>query len=223
MNTPLSTLFEPLLSNAKSMHYHKGETVVRAEDVPSGVYFVKEGFIRMDTIFDNGKELTLNIFKTGAYFPLTWAIGRIPNSYDYRALTNALLLRINENNLIQFLKNHPDELFELTRRILTGFDAQINNMKYLLNGVSSRRIAAALLMLIKRFGENNRDKIIIRLPLTHQDIANLAGITRETVSIVLNIFKQKSIISYTHHIITINDIDQLNSQIYTDGLDANVI
>ena len=193
--------------------YKKGEIILRPEDKPQGVYYIKEGFVKLSTILENGKELTLNIHKPGTYFPMMWAIGGISNSYYFQAQVTTLIHRAPKQEVLSFLKKNPDVFFELTRRILVGLGGILTNIEYILCGNSYTRVAGAIYLSAKRFGEpSGKDKVIIQLPLTHQDIANIAGISRETASIAIKKLEVRKIISCQHHIFIVNATKKLEEE-----------
>jgi CRP/FNR family transcriptional regulator len=198
----------------KRLYYKKNETIIRADDAPQGVFYIKSGHVRMLSIFEAGKQLTLNIFKPGSYFPMIWTIADVQNSYYYQAITDAEVYRAPKDALIEFIKKNPTELYTLTRRILIGLGGFLTNSQHLLFGDAYHRVASVLLLCAKRFGEKNANQqILIKIPLTHQEIANLSGITRETASIEINNLKRKKIISYHRHTICINSIETLEKEL----------
>ncbi|KKQ52679.1 hypothetical protein A2865_00220 [Candidatus Woesebacteria bacterium RIFCSPHIGHO2_01_FULL_39_17] len=200
-------------SKYKTISYKKNQTILRPEDKPQGVYYIKEGFVKLNTIFENGRELTLNIFKPGTYFPMMWVIAGIPNSYFFQAQTDTIIHRAPKSVVLTYLKENPDVLFELTRRILVGLDGVLANIEYMLCGNAHKRVIGAIYLSAKRFGERVQDgKIAINLPLTHQDIANIAGISRETASLALMKLVNKKIISCEHHTFIINSMKKLEKE-----------
>lgn len=77
-------------------------------------------------------------------------------------------------------------MFELTKKILIGLSGVLTNIEYMLCGNSQKRVIGAISLSAKRFGSKKRNgETIINMPLTHQDIANIAGIARETASIAI--------------------------------------
>jgi len=196
-------------------NYKKGETIIRSDDEPAGVYYLKEGFVKMNSIFENGSELTLNIFKPKSFFPMTWAIGDIKNTYYFLAMANSTVHKAPKNKVVEFLKENPDILFDLTKRILIGLDGLLTNVSHLLFGSAQNRVASAILISAKRFGDKKVDgKITINLNLTHQDIANLAGLTRETTSIAIGQLEKAGILSQIKHQFVVNDIEKLEEEIF---------
>lgn len=206
-----------LFSNSGLYKYRKGEIIMRSDEQPQGVFYVKSGHIQFYTIFEDGRELILNIFKPGSYFPMMWAIGNIPNTYYYRAMMPAELHRVSKEKVLDFLHKNPDVLFELTRRILIGLDGLLTNVQHLFSGNAYHRVLSALLLLAKRFGEESNRGIVIKLPVTHQDIANLASITRETASVELKKIERKKIIFYNRQLLRINNRKMLEKEVFIYG------
>ena len=196
MSDPVGIKIEKFFSQYKPHRFRKGEVILRADDSPSGVYFIKEGYVVMTGLFEDGREITFNIFKPGTYFPIIWAIAGVKNSYYYTAMTQVVLQKNSKEETLKFLKKDPEVLFELTSRILVGMGGLLTNIEYILTGNSYRRIISVLTLSARRFGEyTGREKVIINIPLTHKDIANMSGLTRETVSLGMKKLERKKLIS----------------------------
>lgn len=206
-------IIENFFSQAKSFDYRKSEIILRAGDNPQGVFYLKKGFVRLYTVFEDGKELTLHIFKPGSFFPMMWAIADITNGYYYEAMTDISVKRQGKEKVLNFLLENRDVLFDLTRRILIGLNGILTNIEYLLSGSAEHRVISALIICAKRFGESlKRGQVKIKLPLTHQDIANLSGITRETTSIVMSRLEKKKIVNYDKRLIVIGNLKKLEKE-----------
>lgn len=215
----IRTFFEKFAA----IKYRKNETIIHAQDQPNGVYYIKSGYVRMTTFFPEGNQLTLNIFKPESYFPMIWAIADQPTNYYFQAITDVSLHRAPKSEFLSLIQNHPEELFKLTKRILIGLDGFIYNSQHLLFGDAYHRVLSALIVFAKRFGEKDHgNKIIINLPITHQEIANLAGLTRETTTIFLNKLKEEELISYSRHIFTLNDIAKLE-ELFSENISSEVV
>lgn len=190
--------------------YFDGELILRAEEEVEHVYYVKEGFVRLYAMSENGMELTLNIFKSGAYFPMTWAIGEELNRYYYEAITATKLVKVPKQEVLRFINDDKEVLYELTRRIVKGLGGLAGRMEKLFFGSARVRVAASLVMVVKRFGEKNKKgEYVIELPLSHQDVASLAGLTRETTSVMMKKFQGAGLISYKRRHIVILDMVRL--------------
>ncbi len=196
----------------------KGQIILQPNDKPAGVYFLKDGYVRMYSVFEDGRELTLNIFKPNTYFSMMWAIADIPINSYFQTMTPTLLQLAPKNKLLEFINDNPDILYDLTRRILIGLDGTIVNFQNLLSGRAYNRVIAALILSAKRFGKKGADNhVTIDLRLTHQDIASLAGITRETASLKLETLQKKALIHFEKHLLVIKNLKQLQDEAYLEN------
>src|SRR3990170_3991305 len=176
--------------------YKRGEILIRAEEEPPGVFYMINGYVKMASIFENGSELTVNIFKQGAFFPMLWAIADSDNAYFYQAMTSTEVFKATRGDALKFINDNPDVLYDLTRRLLVGMDGLLSTTQQLLYGNAYKRVASAFIVSAKRFGKSFKNKnVLIDIPLTHQDIANLAGITRKTTKQRVNLSEKSKIYS----------------------------
>ena len=202
----------------KSTTFKKKSAIIILADEPDGVYFLREGYVKMNTILANGNELILNIYKPGSFFPMFWALGEVPNNYGFEAITNVKLYKAPRKEVVNYLKENPEVSFDLTKRILAGVDGLLTNYNHLLVGNSNSRVASALLIASKRFGVPTQDeKTLINLKLTHQDIANLAGISRETASIAIEGLLKRKIIEQRKRSFVVMDVGKLTNETAIDG------
>ncbi|MBN1263480.1 MAG: Crp/Fnr family transcriptional regulator [Candidatus Pacebacteria bacterium] len=200
-------------------NFSRGEVLLRAEDEPPGVFFLRKGYVRFYSINEDGKELTLNIFKPGSCFPLNWAVADQPNYYFFEAMTEAEIIRAPKGSFLKFLKNEPGILYEYFRRILVGLSDFLIRSQFLLLADARKKVTATILLLARRFNQSEKDTSVkISLRLTHQEIANLAGLTRETTSLQLEALKKEGLIFYRHQQLKIPDLDRLKETalIYQD-------
>lgn len=212
MDNSVFKKIEDFFSSYKLVCYNKGEVIMRPDDSPQGVYFLKKGYVKFYSISQEGGELTLNIFKPGSYFPMLWALGDIPNMYIFEAMTDIETLRAPKKELLEFLKTEPESLFELTKRIFIGLSGFMIRVEYLLFGDAYNKVASVLLMSARRFSEKKNGEIIIQLPLTHQEIANLASLTRETTSIQMKKLERNKLIYYVGRKIAIKNLEKLKKE-----------
>ncbi len=213
MNHISPLTLDEFFAQYKILPYDKNQIIIHGDDIPSGVFFIKEGFVKKYAILENGREQTLRIYKPGAYFPIIWAITNIPNNYFYQTVTPVELQRAPRDGLLSFVRQNPEALFELTKRILIGEQEIFTNITHELSGDSYHRVIAALVLSARRFGaKKKKDKMIIKLPLTHQEIADQASLTRETVSLAIKKLEEKKIISYKGRTRVLNNLDALENE-----------
>src|ERR1035437_1957935 len=119
MKQPLEKLDENFFAQFKlAQKFKKNQLILGPAAEPSGIFYIKSGFVRLYLISEGGKELTLNIFKPGTYFSMIWALNNAPNIYFYESLTDVLLLKAPKNEVVKYIENNPSVLYDLTKRTL---------------------------------------------------------------------------------------------------------
>lgn len=161
--------------------------------------------------------MTLIIFKPGDIFPVSWAINRAASGYFVEAMTPAELWRVPRDQFLQFIRDKPDILFELTRRMLERFLGLMRRMEHLVFGNAHSKVASILLICAERFGRKIGGDRVIDVPLTHNDIATLVGLTRETVSIEMKKLENKGYLISRQRLMVIKNIKGLARESAIDG------
>lgn len=169
----------------------------------------------MYQLSENGKELTLNIFKPGTYFPMIWALSGIANSYYFESMTPTSVFCAPRDDVLGLLRSDPEILYDFTYRMTVGFYALLSNIERLLSANASQRVSSILSILARRFAGNvNHDGIAIGLSLSHEDVSRLAGLSRETTSIQMKKLMNRKLIYYKRRRIIVRNLDKLQSLTY---------
>lgn len=85
-------------------------------------------------------------------------------------------------------------------------------MEYSIFGNAYNKVAAIILICVERFGLIGKKSIVIQVPLTHQDIANLLGLARETVSIEMEKLQEKGLIKHLGKYLVVKNIQRLKEE-----------
>jgi len=211
MKQTLEKLDENFFAQFKTVQkFKRNQLILSPSAEPSGIFYIKSGFVRLYLVSESGKELTINIFKPGSYFSMIWALNNTPNIYFYESLTDVLLLKAPKKEVINYIENNPSVLYDLTKRTLKGLDGMTRLMEALLTGNAYQQIASVLLVLARRFGKNGKNaEIIIDLPLTHRLIGTIAGLSRESTSLELEKLTRDKIISQKDHLTVVKNLEKL--------------
>lgn len=225
--------------------YKKGNILIRSGEEPKGIYYLKTGHVRQYAITKEGEEMTLNIYKPGAFFPMAWAVNAYPNHYYFEAMDDSRVRIAPREDTVSFVKNEPEVLFDLLQRLYIGLDGVLSRMEHLMSGKARERLIAILIINAKRFGRHQsappsgrhnaaspfgrhqsapnpvtnkkRDPVgsslTIGLKLTHQDLASLAGLSRETVTREMTELKRQGVLDYTNTAIIIQNINELEKAV----------
>ncbi|MDD2822519.1 MAG: Crp/Fnr family transcriptional regulator [Candidatus Daviesbacteria bacterium] len=191
------------------MLYKKHQIILRPEDVPPGVLYLHKGFVRYYSISESGQELTLIIFKPGDFFPVMTAINDTPTYRYFEAMTDVEIGKVSKEDFIQFLRSHSEVEFEVLNNILTRLDGLLERVDYLVFGNAYQKIASIFAICAERFGVKKGNSVLIKLGLTHRDIACLVGLTRETTSVEIKKLERADLIKRQGNFFVIKDLKNL--------------
>lgn len=212
MDELIASKLDSFFSKYKHQVYRKGEILVRADDEPPGIFYLKKGYVKQYAISPKGDELIVNVFKPISFFPMSWVINGTKNEYFYEAMTDVDIWRASKEDVTFFIKSNPDVLFDLMGRVYKGIDGLLTRMTYLMSGNAYERLIIELLIYVKRFGN---DKNIVKLRISEKDLAAQAGLTRETVSREIKTLKKKELVTFKNNQLIVIDISKLREELST--------
>lgn len=179
------------------------ETLIHSYAPADHVFFLEEGIVKLTTVTSKGQELCLNLFKPGSFFPLMEALADLPNQYAFTAVFPCSGWKAPAAAVKEFLQTHPAENYDLTVRLLRGLHGTLLKTEKLMQHDARALLIQTLQTLSQRFPTRITGPQTIDLPLTHQQLAELTGLSRETVTRELAKLKKSGDISITKRKITL--------------------
>ena len=163
-------------------------------DPGAAVYFVNGGRVKVSKVTRDGKELTLAYRAPGDIFGETCLIDGGPREEMAEAMENALVTEIKRGEFERLLQSHAMLGYRLSK-ILAARRREIENkIENLVFKDVNSKLAELLMRLANEYGVDDSRGTLVALKITHQEMANLIGSTRETVSLTLSQFKRKGLI-----------------------------
>lgn len=211
MDINVAKKLDEFFQKYKIRKYKKNQLLVTPGKKPPGVFYLKEGIVRQCAISSTGEETTLNIFKPNSFFPMAWVLSNTLNPYYLESGSQVTAWLAPKSDFLNFIKNNPDILLDLVKRIYAGLDGYFLRMESLMQGSAKTKLVTELLIYAKRFGKNIKEAGNIKI--TEKDLAAGAGITRETVSRELQKLKKKGILSFNKGFLTIENISKLEKEL----------
>lgn len=179
--------------------FDKDQLLLVQDERPRDVFFVKTGFIKGYDINIDGIEQHIWLGTTGDIIPYEWLFGAVDSTLlFYSAFTELEVYVVNRQEMLDFFTEHPDVMLYIAKDIASKLSELTEKLTATEKPKASEKIVYMLNILAKRFGKDNAagDKSEITVPLTQQDIANLLGLTRETVATELKKLKDKGYVYY---------------------------
>ncbi len=189
--------------------FSPGRTILQVGGEMESVYYVRHGVVRSFYTDENGNEFTVNLLKTGSIFPLSTILSNRRNLYEFEAFDKTEIAIAPQKDFFVHLESNPNLKDEFLRKFASALEGFVVRSLFLIKGTALQRVSSTLLMLEKRFGKDMGGSRFIDLSLTHQNISDLAGITRETASLQIGILKNEKVIKSGSKRIVITDIEKL--------------
>ncbi|NWJ46527.1 MAG: Crp/Fnr family transcriptional regulator [Chloroflexi bacterium] len=195
----------------KSVHafrlvrYSENQKIFQPGDNRAILYFVMMGRVRLYEILPDGRAITLSILSLNDVF----AQSSNQNSYFHdvyaEAMSDSIVACIQESALDTLMEQSPT----LASRIIYSFSQQLSQSQILIEGLLGRdvslRLVNILLKLATEFGVENQNSVVIELGLTHQELADMIGSNRVTVTRKLLELQRKKLINVQNRTIQILD------------------
>lgn len=193
-------------------HVPPNEIVIQAGDEPEGIFYLEKGQIRVYDIAPNGSEVVVNVYKQYAFFPMSWAITQLPNRYFYETSMPCELRLAPTKDMLVFVHDNPEVLFDLLRRVYTGVEGMQRRMAHLMGGTARSRLVFELVVECQRFGVSQTDHTYL-LTIHEDELARRSGMSRETVNRELSKLKAEGVVGMRRHDLIVNDLNKLQQLI----------
>lgn len=188
------------------------EVLVRAGEDPPGIFYLISGQVKEYDISRQGNEVVVNVFRPPAFFPMNWALNKTTNQYFFETTKPTAFRLAPADKVVSFLKRHPDVVLDLLSRVYIGTDGLLRRMAHLMGGSARSRVLFEIMVSAKRYGEPRHDGAI-DVDLHEEEIANRAGLSRETVSRVLGRVKKLKLIEVNRGGIRVYDLAKLETEL----------
>ena len=178
--------------------FAKGQAILGEGEVLDTLLFVKSGYVKVTSLDKSGTEHMLwiaamdDIVPSEHFFSLHNRL-----RYFYTALTPVTAWAVDKAKLLRSARRDPKLMATIAAGLSDDYDDLLLRIDAVDQSTIHDRLVATLQYLSQRFGGSKvLDLHQIGLPLTHQDIAEMIGSTRETTSLELEKLRNENIIDY---------------------------
>ena len=175
----------------------KGRPLFYQGEIPRSSLFIKSGVVKLYNINFNGEEKIVGYEDQDGLLPGEWLFNRSPVSLYYcDTFTDCEVYAIPRSDILDFINSNQDIAVMLLNRYISLYIGSTMHLHALEQLKAADKLLHILQYLVLRFGKQlTRDTALIPLRLTHQEIANLVGLTRETVSTEIGKLKASGILT----------------------------
>ncbi|MCW2277510.1 Crp/Fnr family transcriptional regulator [Heliophilum fasciatum] len=198
------------LAAAQGERIHKKRHRLFGEgETAEAVYFLLQGKVKLIKVNLDGLEKMLTIIRPGQFFGEIAVMDGSPAPYTAETLEEVRLIAINKESFHKLLHQYPLMACELLRIEAKRLRHAYRHMKNLALLDTHGRVAASLVRLAHNDSVSEGNTISIRTNLTRQEMAQLIGTSRETVSRILAEYERLGILEIDRQTIIIRDMEEL--------------
>lgn len=190
----------------------RGELIFKVGSAGDNVYFIESGRIKIYHLSPTGKEILLWFCFPGEIFGLAEVCHGGGRQVCAGACEASQLLSIRQESFKTFLEGHPAAAL-LVNDVLAGRLRNLGNLiKSLVVSDVDERVAQLLVRLAATHGRRMPNGgVMLDIRLTHQEMANMIGTTRQSVTSALNALKRSGMLDVQDHHIFIHDATLLDA------------
>lgn len=188
-----------LMKIMKKRVYPKNKVILNEGDLSDGIYIIVRGKVKAVVNHENGKEVILNIHGPGEYFGEIGLIDGGPRSATIITKESTVLMMIMRRDFKPVLASHPD----IYLRLLKGLTERMRYATHNIENMAFLDVQGRVVKVLTRLARNVNQTFVVYERLTHQEIANMVGSSREMVSRVLKELEITGYISVDHKQITL--------------------
>lgn len=174
--------------------YPAGAVLFIEKQTARGVYVLCEGEVKLSISSSEGKRLILRMTKPGEVLGLVSALSGAPHEVTAETLRPCQVAFIPRDAFLRFISKHAEAYPLVAGQLGSQYQVACERLRNLGLSASAPEKLAKLLLDFSVRGQQTKEGTRVKLPLTHEEIAEFIGTTRETVTRTLSEFK-------SHHLV----------------------
>ncbi len=191
-----------------TQHYVKDRIILIEEEAGNTLFLIQKGRVKVSRISDDGREVILSILEPGDFFGELSLIDGKARSASVTAIEDSEVLILRRGDFLGLLADYPQISISLMKELAGRIRKSDTQIKSLSLQDAMGRVASSLIMLAEDHGRTRKNEVVIpKIPL-QQDLANMAGTSRETISRVFRYLEDEQLIKRTGRKITIPDFNR---------------
>lgn len=175
--------------------YPKGSILFVEGEDPRGLFILCSGRVKLTTSSTEGKTLIVKIAEPGEVLGVSATMLNLPYEVSAETLEPAQVNFIRRESFMTFLGQYPEACMHTAQQLSEKYHAAQREIRSLgLSQNTGEKLARLLLNWCDRSGESTPKGLRLTVLLTHEEIAQMIGTTRETVTRLLSDMKRRKII-----------------------------
>lgn len=192
------------------MSHARGAKLFSEGDAARNVFVICFGQVKISSTSRDGKTMILKIAGPGDVMGLSAVLANVTHEVTAEAIEPCQVKTVRKQDFIDFLGRHGIASMHAAQALSGEYMTVFHDAKRLaLSGSAAGRLARLLLDWGRAAMNNGKTEMRFTMALTHEEIANMAGTSRETVTRLLNQFRRDQWITIKGASLTITKPDSL--------------
>jgi len=194
------------------VRYPRGHIIWSADEVADRVYLIDSGYVKIYKLTAEGQEVTVGAIRNpGEMIGLAETLYHGKRTCYAGAITDIALVVLTKDQFLELLTSEHELALKTSKLLAARMQAAESMVFDLVCWHAAGRLALFLLKVGERCGIPTEEGTKIKLNLTHNEIASMIGTSRQTVTALLNTFRQEKSITVDGRNIVITDPKKLAS------------
>lgn len=175
--------------------YPEGSVLFMEKQDARGVFLLCEGTVKLTINSSEGKTLILRIAKPGEVLGLTSVVSGQTYEMTAETMYPSHVAFVRRADFLRFVAQHPEVSQSIVRQLSASYKGACEQLRTVGLSESAQGRLAKLLLDWSTGAEQTKSGIRVKLPLTHEQIAEFIGSSRETVTRTLSEFRSKQLVT----------------------------
>jgi CRP/FNR family transcriptional regulator, cyclic AMP receptor protein len=175
--------------------YPKGAVLFVEGQAPRGIFVLCKGRVKLSICATDGKTLIVKIAELGEVLGISATVSGKPYELTAETIDPCQVNFVKRDDFLRFLKEYPEACFKVAEQLSEKYNTACHEVRSLgLSHSAGEKLAKLLLEWSSRNGEAVKQEPRVKLALTHEEIAQMIGTSRETVTRLFADFKRRQIL-----------------------------
>ena len=206
-------LAQKIESRSRMRTFAKGEAIYLPSDMADGVMVLASGRVRICNLTPDGKQSIVGFVDPGDLFGELAVIDSSPRNEHAEAMEKSHVILIPRSDMLWLMQHFPQISYGITKLIGVRRQRIEKRLRNLLFRSNRERLVLLLLELVEQYGEVENGAIHLRLKMSHQEMANIIGSTRETVTVVLGKLQADGLLKIARRRVQILELERLAAEV----------
>lgn len=168
--------------------FHQGEESTM-------MYVIVSGRVKLSQVTSDGHQVIVNYFGPGEGLGIVMALNELPYPLSAEAIEPCLSVGWRRETMLELMQHNAQLALNGLNMVGQRFTQMQNRFQELATQRVEQRVARALVRLVRQFGRRTADGILIDMPLSREDLAQMTGTNLYNVSRILSKWEGEGLIA----------------------------